>query len=217
MTETPVDALVSAAARGDEDAWSELVARYTPLVFSVIAGYRLGPADAADANQTVWLRLVEHLGDIHEPRTLPRWLVTTARHECLRLLRAGRRTQPFDPLATPVDGAGPAGVDGTAGVDDAGLDDHLLRVERQQVLRDAFGQLPARCRILLAMLVTDPPASYEEISERLDLPVGSIGPTRARCLEKLRTCSAVVAFRDALRAAETGGGERHDIAAVGRR
>jgi RNA polymerase sigma factor (sigma-70 family) len=213
MPDAPIAVLVAAAGRGDEDAWSELVGRYTPLVFSVIRAYRLNPADAADANQTVWLRLVEHLERIQEPQALPSWLATTARHECLRLLRTGRRTRPFDPLGADLDSAG--ALVAVTPVDDASIDERLLQAERHQVLRDAFGQLPPRCQHLLSMLVAEPPASYEEVSVRLGIPVGSIGPTRARCLDKLRTCSAVVAFREAVRAAERGGGERRDVAAVG--
>lgn len=212
---TEVDVLVAAAARGDESAWSELVRRYTPLVFSVINGYRLSRADAADANQTVWLRLVEQLDRIRDPRALPVWLATTARNECHRLLRIGRRTRPFDPQETTLDGARMVAFDPDAGADQANVDQRLLRTERQQMLREGFAQLPARCRRLLGMLVTEPPPSYEELSQLLGVPIGSIGPTRSRCLHKLRTCPAVVAFREAERAAESDGGERHDVAAVG--
>jgi RNA polymerase sigma factor (sigma-70 family) len=219
MTDPPVDSLVAAAGRGDEKAWSQLVNRYTPLVFSVINSFRLNWSDAADANQTVWLRLVEQLNRIREPQALPLWLVTTTRNECLRLLRSGRRTHPVDPLDAALDTAleatGP--IVSTMVTDlDSGVEDRLLEAERHQMLRDGLRQVPSRCQRLLAMLVAEPPLSYEEISARMGIPVGSIGPTRARCLDKLRTCPAVVAFRDAVRAAETPGDERRDVAAVGR-
>src|SRR5687768_6246105 len=93
-----VTALVRAAGQGDQTAWADLVDRYAPLVASVVHGFRLPPHDAEDVLQTVWLRLVEHLGDLREPRALPMWIITTTRNECLRLLRRGQRSRPFDPL-----------------------------------------------------------------------------------------------------------------------
>jgi RNA polymerase sigma factor (sigma-70 family) len=206
-----MDALVAAAGRGDERAWSELVGRYTPLVYSVINGYRLSWSDAADANQTVWLRLVEQLSRIREPQALPLWLITTTRHECLRLLRDSRRTHSVDPLDTTLNGSA---AEPAAGPDlDEDIDGRLLAAERQQVLRDGLRQLPSRCQQLLALMVAEPPVSYEDISARIGIPVGSIGPTRARCLAKLRTCPAVAAFRDSDAARPPGGGSR-DVAAV---
>jgi RNA polymerase sigma factor (sigma-70 family) len=177
--------LVSAARRGEASAWNRLVERYLPLVQAVIRRYRLNEQDAADVNQTLWLRLVEHLGDIREPRAVPMWIVTTTRHECLRVLRASRYTTPYDALSAAelADEA-----DGTQ------VDEELLRLERHQVLREAFAQLEPRCQALLRMLVADPPLPYAEIAGRLDMPVGSIGPTRARCLGKLRECPAMAAF-----------------------
>jgi RNA polymerase sigma factor (sigma-70 family) len=192
-----VTELVAAAVRGDESAWNELVERYVPLVMSVIRKHRLSEHDAADVNQTVWLRLVEHLHEIREPRALPVWVITTTRHECYRVLRSARHTRPFDALTAS------AIADRASGTD---IDEDLLRLERQQVLREAFAQLPARCQSLLSLLVADPPVPYAEISERLDIPVGGIGPTRARCLDKLRTAPALVAFLEA--ASESQGRSR---------
>ncbi len=182
-----VTELVAAAARGEQDAWNELVGRYVPLVLSVIRKHRLSEHDAADVNQTVWLRLVEHLHEIREPRALPMWIITTTRHECFRVLKSARHTRPFDALtaASIADEAG-----GTE------VDEELLRLERQQVLREAFAQLSARCQELLSLLIADPPIPYAEISGRLDMPVGSIGPTRARCLDRLREAPALVEFLD---------------------
>ncbi|WP_230394347.1 RNA polymerase sigma factor [Plantactinospora alkalitolerans] len=204
--------LVSAAAGGDELAWAELVRRYTPLVLSVIRAHRLDRTDAADVNQTVWLRLVEHLGRVREPAALASWLATTTRRECYRLLRVGRRTQPFDPY----DDA----VEGTVGVfllaDSTAPDENLLRTERQQALRDGFGQLPARCRELLSLLVADPPSSYREIAARLGMPIGSIGPSQARCLHKLRNCPALAPFVGEPSGAQGSGGEHDGAMAAGR-
>jgi RNA polymerase sigma factor (sigma-70 family) len=181
--------LVRAAAGGDEQAWGALIDRYGPLVMAVIRRFSLTRADAADVNQTVWLRLVENLERIREPEALPSWIVQTTRHECLRLLRSGRRTWLFDPL----DGAAETLVSAAACAP-GDLDDQLLAEERRQALRDAYAELPPRCRQLVGLLLIDPPLSYEEIGERLGVPIGSIGPTRGRCVHKLRTCPALVAF-----------------------
>ncbi len=209
-TDVPVAALVAAAGRGDERAWSDLVVRYTPLVYSVINSFRLSWSDAADTNQTVWLRLVEQLGRIREPRALPLWLVTTTRNECLRVLRDVRRTRSVDPLDAELDNAAPEAV-----ADSGEIEDRILTAERHQVLRDGLRQLPSRCQQLLTLLVAEPPMSYEDISAHTGIPVGSIGPTRARCLDKLRACPAVVAFRDTVGLVRQAGGDRRDVAAVG--
>lgn len=198
--------LVAGAARGDQAAWDGLVRRYAPMVFHVIRAHGLSGADAADVSQTVWLRLVESLGSLRQPGAVAAWLATTTRRECYRQARAGRRTRPFDPTA-PVDGHC-SGVPASLLTDPTTPDEGLLRAERRQALRDGLAQLPDRCRELLVMLVADPPASYREISAQLQIPVGSIGPTQARCLRKLRSCPAIVAFVDALRAAEGGKEER---------
>lgn len=201
-----IEAVVTAAARGDEHAWAELVARYMPLVRAVIRRHGLTGADAADVNQTLWLRLVEHLDEIRTPAALPMWIIQTTRRESLRMLRMGRRTFPLRDF-----------TDDLLRAEDTDLDEHLLRQERHQVLRDGFAQLPPRCQQLLAMLITDPPVSYEEISQRLAMPIGSIGPTRARCLHKLRTCPVVAAFAEAVQVVGHQGGERHDSTALERR
>ncbi|MEV0329157.1 sigma-70 family RNA polymerase sigma factor [Micromonospora echinospora] len=206
-------ALVAAATAGDESAWAELVRRYTPLVATVIRSHGLDRADSADVNQTVWLRLVEQLGRLRDSHALPAWLVTTTRRECHRLLRLGRRTQPFDPYDDSVDGH--VGV--FLLVDSAAPDEDLLRAERRQALRDAFAQLSPRCRELLALLAGDPPSSYREIGERLGMPVGSVGPTQARCLARLRDCPALAPYvRLSPGGAEGTGGERDGAVAARR-
>ncbi|MFI9530218.1 RNA polymerase sigma factor [Micromonospora rosaria] len=205
--------LVAAAGAGDERAWAELVRRYTPLVRSVIHAHGLDRADAADVHQTVWLRLVEHLGRLRESAALPAWLVTTTRRECHRLVRLGRRTQPFDPYDDSVDGH----VGRLLLVDAASPDEDLLRAERQQALREAFAQLPARCRELLALLAADPPASYREVGDRLGIPIGSVGPTQARCLARLRRCPALAQYvRPPASGAEGTGGDRDGAVAARR-
>jgi RNA polymerase sigma factor (sigma-70 family) len=210
---SPVAELVAAATRGDEHAWAELVRRYTPLVLAVIRAHRLDRVDAADVNQTVWLRLVEHLGRVREPAALAAWLMTTTRRECYRLLRAGRRTRPFDPHDEAVETR--PGLFLSADV--AAPDEDLLRAERRQALRSGFAQLPTRCRELLSLLVADPPLSYREIAERLGMPIGSIGPSQARCLRKLRESPALAPFvRPDHRAVDGSGGDRDGAVAANR-
>jgi RNA polymerase sigma factor (sigma-70 family) len=190
-----VPELVDAARAGDADAWNDLVDRFLPMVSGVIGRLRLPPADAADVNQTVWLRLVEHLDDLRDPRALPGWLATTARREALRAIEARRRTVAVDPQAGSLEQIPHEGE----------VDDLVLAAERAQALRDGLAELPAQRRELLELLVADPPVSYEEISRRLEIPIGSIGPTRARALAQLRNTRAVRAWTDAAPAA--GGGD----------
>ena len=194
MREWDLPALVKASVDHDEQAWDELVRRFAGLVAYVIRHYRLSAADAQDVSQLVWLRLVEHLGEIREPAALPGWLSTTTRHECERHLRVNGRSVATDPLtmrATEPDG-GPA------------IDEVLLAAERRQVLLDGLDQLPGHHRELLLMLTADPPYAYADISRILGIPIGSIGPTRSRALGKLRETDAVRAYLDADRSAQMG-------------
>jgi RNA polymerase sigma factor (sigma-70 family) len=180
----PVDDLVTRARDGDQAAWNDLVDRFLPLVEAVIRRFRLSAADADDVNQTVWLRLVEHLGTIREPRALPGWLVTTTRNEALGVIRRRARVTPTDPQGTTFDRVAP----------DEDLAVDLLREERFQALRDALQELPAARREQLELLMSDPPLSYDEISAKLGIPKGSIGPTRARALQQLRNTTAMRAL-----------------------
>ena len=178
--------LVSRARDGDQQAWDELTERFAPLVWAICRRYRLSRADAEDVGQTVWLLVVEHLSALREPARLPGWIATTTHRQCLRVLRAARISAPSEELTDP------------HGVTDAraiGVEDEVLAHERYAVLRAAFAQLPVHCQNLLSMLLRDPPVPYGEISRSLDLPVGSIGPTRGRCLERLRRCPAFAALR----------------------
>jgi len=176
--EPEVAELVRAAATGDSDAWEQLVRRFSALVWSVARSQGLTPADAADVTQTTWLRLLESLTRLRDPARVGPWLATTVRNESRRTLRrAGRQilvgdntALDLEPGSTPVDGP----------------DANLLTSERDQLLWDAFEHLSPRCQLLLRILLADPPPSYEEISAALEMPVGSIGPTRARCLDRLR-------------------------------
>ena len=177
-------ATVEAAKHGDQEAWNRLVDRFIPLVMSVARRYRLNAEDSADLNQTLWLRLVEHLDQLREPRALPGWIVTTTKNEALRLLKTRNRSVAVDPL-------GGFGLDS---VDDPGVDEDLLREERHSALRAGVLELRPRHRELLLLLIAEPPLSYDEISARLDMPKGSIGPTRARVLDELRKTRAMRSF-----------------------
>ena len=183
MRDNPsVVALVARAAAGDQGAWHEIVERYAPLVWSICERYRLSSYDAEDVGQTVWLLLVEQLGKLREPAALPGWLAATTAHECLRVVKAARRVQHGgsnleDALQLP---------------DAAAIDQEIITAERNAMLRTALAALPSRCRQLLAMLMGDPPAPYAEVHAALDIPVGSIGPQRARCLDRLRRSEYLV-------------------------
>jgi RNA polymerase sigma factor (sigma-70 family) len=169
-----VTRLVHRAVAGDQAAWNGLIDRYSGLVWAIARGHRLGAADAADVFQSTWLRLVEHVTDLHDPERVGAWLATTARRECLRLLRShGRQIPVGDELPEIV-----------AEVPE--FDAELLRAERDATLWQAFGRLRSQDQALLRMLVADPAPSYHEIACALDMPIGSIGPTRGRCLERLQ-------------------------------
>jgi RNA polymerase sigma factor (sigma-70 family) len=171
--------LIYAAALGDETAWNEIVARFDGLVWATARAHRLSQADAADVAQTTWLRLVEHLDRIREPDRLGAWLATTARHECLRHIRLHGRELPSDETEVfEADVFQPVAGDS--------LELSLLTEERDTALWRAFAKLGERCQALLRLLVSQDEPSYEAISGALDMPVGAIGPTRMRCLEKLR-------------------------------
>lgn len=174
--ESETAALLASAAAGDQGAWNALIDAYSGLVWSVARSFRLSSADAADVHQATWLRLVEQLGRIREPDRLGAWLATTARREALQLLRRAGRDLPTADLYTlePRDVPRP----------DAEGD--LLRRERDTDLWRAFGELPGNCQGLLRLLLVDPPPSYADVSVALEIPIGSIGPTRSRCLEQLR-------------------------------
>lgn len=185
MSDYPqVTDLVTRARNGERQAWDALVERYAPLIWSICRRHGLGRADTEDVGQTVWLYLAGHLGNLHEPAALPGWLATTARRECLRVLRAGRPLAAgcvLDAETLPDDQAGTA-------------EQELLAAERQAALREAFLDLPPYGQRLIALLLEDPPVSYAEISARLGIPVGSIGPNRRRYLDKMRRHPAIAAL-----------------------
>jgi RNA polymerase sigma factor (sigma-70 family) len=177
--DNPVADLVSAARGGDRQAWDALVERYAPLVWSICRRYRLSHADAEDVGQSIWLRLVDQLDQIREPAALPGWLSTTTRRECQRV-QSHTLTYTLDA--------------GDIRDERASAEQELLAAERQAALREAVTQLPPDGQQLIALLVADPPVPYAEISARLGIPVGSIGPTRGRCLDRMRQHPAIAAL-----------------------
>lgn len=185
--------LVAAASEGDQAAWNDIVDRYTPLLISVIRRFRLTTNEAEDVAQTVWLRLVEHLDGLREPRALPMWLITTGKRESLRYLSTERRASPHDPLETAwhTQAAGQTAWSSSP-ASEPGAD--LISAERRQALLSGLAELNPRQRELLVLLAHDPPLSYAEISSRTGIPVGAIGPTRARAVERLRHTPSVRAW-----------------------
>ena len=172
-----VIALVARVCDGDQEAWNELIERYAPLVWSICLRYQLGRQDIDDVGQSVWLLLVEHVRELREPAALPGWLATTTRNECLRVLRAARR---LDVEGLPPEEQMPPDSVATM------IEQEIIEAELNAALRLAFSELPPGCHDLLSMLLSDPPPGYAEVSAALGMPIGSIGPTRARCLERLR-------------------------------
>jgi RNA polymerase sigma factor (sigma-70 family) len=171
-----VAALMRRASNGDHQAWERLVDQYSRLIWSITIDFKLVESDANDVAQTTWLRLLEHIDRIEYPDRLGSWLAATARNECLRCLAARKRVTPSDD-DVELNGAVPHGPE---------IDERLLADERARVVREALSRLPGRWQRLLELLMADPPVSYADISDELGLPIGSIGPTRARCLARLR-------------------------------
>jgi RNA polymerase sigma factor (sigma-70 family) len=185
--------LVRGAAGGDEAAWHGLVTRFSSLVWAVARAHRLTNADAADVYQTTWLRLAEHIGRIEHPERVGAWLATAARRECLQSLRSAAKVAPTDDMDR---------LDISPGVGNPTEEAVVAaETEREDAARAAamwraFGRLSGRCRELLRILMATPPPSYAEVAAALGLPLGSIGPTRARCLQRLR--EEMAGIRDGL-------------------
>ncbi len=175
MADLDLPDCLARSAQGDQSAWSSLVERFTPLLWAVARAHRLSDSDAADAVQGTWLRLVENLGRIREPERVGAWLSTTCRRECLAILRRSSREVPVDHDRV---------IDLTPDPD-AAVDTALIQQERDARLWSVFDGLNDPCRRLLRVLMTDPPPAYDEVSASLGMPIGSIGPTRGRCLNKL--------------------------------
>lgn len=174
LSEDELASLVTSAALGSELAWECLMREFSGLLWAVTRTFRLSDADAADVIQATWVRLVEHLNRLAEPGRVGAWLATTARRECLRILRERQRQ-----VVTDEDPRQEASTD-------LPPDTELLTAERDQALWRGFARLRKSDQALLRLLIAEPRPAYEEISAVLDVPIGSIGPTRARALERLR-------------------------------
>jgi RNA polymerase sigma factor (sigma-70 family) len=196
-----VIALVARVGAGDQGAWNELIERYSPLVWSICLRYQLNRHDIDDVGQSVWLLLVEQIGSLREPAALPGWLATTTKRECLRILRVTRR---HDHDGLPPEDHMPADPAATM------IEQEVIAAERNAALRAAFAELPRGCHELLSMLISDPPRAYAEVSATLGIAVGSIGPMRARCLDRLRRSPHLTAVlgdqAKEVEVKETGGG-----------
>jgi RNA polymerase sigma factor (sigma-70 family) len=168
--------LVTRAKNGEQQAWDALVERYAPLIWSICRRYRLEAADAEDVGQSVWLKLVTHLDHLRESAALPGWLATTTRRECGRVINAADARRAGEQVLI---------ADNITDAEADTVDQELLVAEQHAVLRDAFARLPPGCQQLLALLIADPPVPYAEISARLGISAGSIGPNRRRCLDRL--------------------------------
>ena len=173
--------LVRAAGDGDQAAWNSIVERYVGLVWATVRAHRLNAVDGAEVVQTTWLRLVEHLDRIRDPERLGGWLATTARNECLRQIRHSAREVPSDMTAFDQG-------------DDPTLEHGLLTAERDRAFWKAFTELGERCQALLRVLMAETEPSYQEVSAALGMPIGAIGPTRRRCLERLGQDARLAAF-----------------------
>jgi RNA polymerase sigma factor (sigma-70 family) len=198
--DSPVDVLLDSAMAGVESAWQEIVARYSPLVFTVCHRCGVMGFDAEDVVANVWLRLIGNLSKIREPKALPKWLMTTTRRECVVLLRDRDRHIPKEEIDQAVPGT---------------VDVFLLDAERDDVVRRALAELSDGDRALLALLFSDPPTPYRTISAHLGIPVGAIGPTRQRCLARMRRIPSVAALAhdrhapaDSSHVLQSGGGRR---------
>ncbi|MGI9606024.1 MAG: RNA polymerase sigma factor [Acidimicrobiales bacterium] len=181
--ERQLTALVEHARAGSQESWNAIVDQFADMVWSVVRSFRLSEADARDAAQMTWLRAVESLDNIREPERLGLWLATTARNECLRLVARRNKSVPVDPL-DPLDAFARLEMGGDVQLD------QISRSEAQRVL-DALATLEPECQAFLRLVLVDPPMSYAEISAVLNIPIGSIGPKRQRCLLQLRAAAGI--------------------------
>jgi RNA polymerase sigma factor (sigma-70 family) len=167
--------LVSLCLKGDPQAWEALISRYRRLIYSIPVRFSFSSADASDVFQAVCLKLIEHLQDLKDESKVSAWLITTTTRQCIHLKSLKHREPSGDgDIEEPVDPA-------------VNIEDVQILVQEQQAVRDAVEQLPERCRNLIEMLYFNARnPSYEEISQTMRMPVASIGPTRARCFDKLR-------------------------------
>jgi RNA polymerase sigma factor (sigma-70 family) len=164
--------LLTLARQGDGSAWAEVVVRYRGLVSSVVRAYRLQDADARDAEQRTWLRLVEHLGSLRDPDRLGGWLATTASRECLRILREGQTLVGLEMDAVPAT--------------EPGVEEQVIDADTAARLWQIVATLPPRGRTIMRALFADEPRPYAEVARATGIPIGSLGPSRARLIDRVR-------------------------------
>ncbi|MFT3855741.1 MAG: sigma-70 family RNA polymerase sigma factor [Ilumatobacteraceae bacterium] len=186
-TSIPLPELATRAIEHDQEAWRALVERLKGVAWKVLYGYDLSEEDRKDAFASTFFRLYEHLGTIRELEKLPGWVATTARNEAHTIFRRRRNTVPMESI----------GLRQTPTVEEP---DHVVAGELHAALHAAFARLNPQSQALMRLLTADPPLSYDEISRLLDIPRGSIGPLRQRCLERLRNSPELAPF--------TSGGSR---------
>jgi RNA polymerase sigma factor (sigma-70 family) len=164
--------LLRSAACGDDRAWTEIVQRYEGMVGAVVRSYRMQDADARDAEQRTWLRLVEHWDAVRDPERLGGWLATTASRECLRILRETRVivTDELDAVPDP----------------DRTVEDQVVDADTVSRIRSIVAALPPRGRTIMMELFADDPRPYAEVSRATGIPIGSLGPSRARLIDRVR-------------------------------
>ena len=174
-----ITALMSAARQGSDDAVGEMVTEFSPLLWHVARAAGLSSGDAEDVLQTVWTRLLEHLDDIRTPAALGGWLVVTAKREAWRVRAAERRQIPAE-------------TDSFAELPDhgPGSEETVILDDQRRTLWAAIRQLSPRCQELLRIIAFVPQADYAAVAAKLGMRIGSIGPTRGRCLAKLRAVLA---------------------------
>jgi RNA polymerase sigma factor (sigma-70 family) len=176
--------LIAACLAGESTAWDALIARYKAVIFATLMRLKLPEADAEDIFHEVCLLLLNHLEGLRDTQRLAGWLVTTTRREAWRL---HRRRGPTLASEMPGQEWQLEGAQSVGAQHQPSVEEMILALEEQHAMRQAMGQLPERCRQLLSLLYCEePPCGYTEAAERLRLPVGSIGPSRARCLQKLQ-------------------------------
>jgi RNA polymerase sigma factor (sigma-70 family) len=182
---TPDDATLVARCRlGDATAWTALVQRYQRLVYAIVRRTGADEHTAADVFQTVFARLLEHLPRLSQPARLQAWIVTTAKREALRSRQLGQRMVSM----TQSEDEGGVALEDSLPDTSPLAEDALDRLQQLDLLRAGLDRLGTRCRDLLLLLFGDDDErpAYDEVARRLEVPVGSIGPTRSRCLAKLR-------------------------------
>ena len=183
MDEPTTTQLVERARDGDDGAWAALVRRFANVIWAASASFAFDRDTRDDVFQMTCLRLLDHLDAVREPERLAGWLAVTARRECLAVVRDRSRWLAHDDFDDVLSAA-------------PDVDHEMQRNETISAVAEALDEIDAPCRELLRLLVSDPPLSYETIAEILGRPIGSIGPTRARCLEKLGRRPAIVRITD---------------------